>query len=86
MLGLNVLIGAGVPPDYAANMIGRELTALTGLDHTKTQAVLLPVIMKMPALVISIPIIIIEIIRHMVSFSVLVISLRYYRSLKVRAV
>jgi len=46
-LGLNGLISAGVPQDWSTHMIGHELTALTGLDHAKTLAVVLPVMMKM---------------------------------------
>ena len=41
-LGLNGLIGAGVPQDWATHMIGHELTALYGLDHAQTLAVILP--------------------------------------------
>jgi len=41
-LGLNGLISAGVPQDWATHMVGHELTALHGLDHGKTLAVLLP--------------------------------------------
>ena len=45
-LGLNGLISAGVPQDWATHMIGHELTALTGLDHAKTLAVVLPAMLK----------------------------------------
>ncbi len=38
-MALNGLIGAGVPQDWATHMLGHELTALTGLDHAKTLAV-----------------------------------------------
>lgn len=41
-LALNGLIGAGVPQDWATHMIGHELTALHGLDHAQTLAVILP--------------------------------------------
>ena len=41
-LGLNGLIGAGVPQDWAAHRIGYELTVLYGLDHAQTLAVLVP--------------------------------------------
>jgi NADP-dependent alcohol dehydrogenase len=41
-LGLNGLIGVGVPQDWATHMVGHELTALKGLDHAKTLAVVLP--------------------------------------------
>lgn len=39
-MALNGLICAGVPQDWATHMIGHELTALTGLDHAKTLAVM----------------------------------------------
>lgn len=45
-LGLNGLISAGVPQDWATHMIGHEITALRGLDHGKTLAVVLPAMMK----------------------------------------
>lgn len=41
-LALNGLIGAGVPQDWATHMIGHELTALHGLDHAQTLAIVLP--------------------------------------------
>jgi len=41
-LALNGLIGAGVPQDWATHMIGHELTALFGIDHARTLAVVLP--------------------------------------------
>jgi NADP-dependent alcohol dehydrogenase len=44
-LALNGLIGAGVPQDWATHMIGHELTALFGIDHAQTLAVVLPSIM-----------------------------------------
>ncbi|MGL6173384.1 MAG: iron-containing alcohol dehydrogenase [Cellulosilyticaceae bacterium] len=43
-MGLNGLIGAGVPQDWTAHMIGHEITALHGVDHGKTLAVLQPAI------------------------------------------
>ena len=46
-LGLNGLISAGVPQDWATHMIGHELTALKGLDHGQTLAVVLPAMLKM---------------------------------------
>lgn len=39
---LNGLIGAGVPQDWATHMLGHELTAMHGLDHAQTLAVILP--------------------------------------------
>lgn len=41
-MGLNGLIGAGVPQDWTTHMIGHELTALFGIDHAKTLACLQP--------------------------------------------
>lgn len=41
-LALNGLIGAGVPQDWATHMVGHELTALYGLDHAQTLAIILP--------------------------------------------
>ncbi len=41
-MGLNGLIGAGVPQDWATHMIGHEITALHGVDHGKTLAVIMP--------------------------------------------
>ncbi|WP_341528115.1 iron-containing alcohol dehydrogenase [Nostoc sp. UHCC 0302] len=41
-LALNGLIGAGVPHDWATHMIGHELTAIHGLDHAQTLAIVLP--------------------------------------------
>ncbi|MDD2846810.1 MAG: iron-containing alcohol dehydrogenase, partial [Rhodoferax sp.] len=41
-LALNGLIGAGVPQDWATHMLGHELTALHGIDHARTLAIVLP--------------------------------------------
>ena len=41
-LALNGLIGTGVPQDWATHMLGHELTALHGLDHAQTLAIVLP--------------------------------------------
>ncbi len=41
---LNGLIGAGVPQDWTTHMIGHELTAMFGIDHAKTLAVLQPAV------------------------------------------
>jgi NADP-dependent alcohol dehydrogenase len=41
-VALNGLIGAGVPNDWATHMLGHELTALHGLDHAQTLAIVLP--------------------------------------------
>ncbi|BDU71706.1 iron-containing alcohol dehydrogenase [Mesoterricola silvestris] len=45
-LALNGLIGAGVPQDWATHMIGHELTALHGLDHAQSLAVVLPAMLE----------------------------------------
>jgi len=44
-MALNGLIGAGVPGDWATHMIGHEITALHGLDHAQTLAIVLPSVM-----------------------------------------
>jgi NADP-dependent alcohol dehydrogenase len=41
-MALNGLIGAGVPQDWSTHMLGHEITALYGLDHAQTLAVVLP--------------------------------------------
>lgn len=41
-LALNGLIGAGVPQDWATHLVGHELTALHGIDHARTLAIVLP--------------------------------------------
>ncbi|MGE5385860.1 MAG: alcohol dehydrogenase [Betaproteobacteria bacterium] len=45
-LALNGLIGAGVPQDWATHLLGHELTALHGLDHAQTLAVVLPAMLQ----------------------------------------
>lgn len=45
-LGLNGLIGAGVPQDWSSHRLGYELTVLYGLDHAQTLAALVPVMLK----------------------------------------
>lgn len=41
-MALNGLIGVGVPQDWSTHMIGHELTALHGIDHAQTLAIVLP--------------------------------------------
>lgn len=41
-LALNGLIGAGVPQDWATHALGHEFTALHGIDHGRTLAIVLP--------------------------------------------
>jgi NADP-dependent alcohol dehydrogenase len=43
---LNGAIGMGVPQDWASHTIGHELTALHGIDHARTLAVVLPSLMN----------------------------------------
>ena len=45
-MALNGLIGTGVPQDWATHMIGHEITAMFGLDHGQTLAIILPSIMQ----------------------------------------
>lgn len=45
-LALNGLIGAGVPQDWATHMIGHEITALCGIDHGQTLAIVLPALLE----------------------------------------
>ena len=45
-LALNGLIGAGVPQDWTAHMIGHELTGLYNIDHARTLSITLPAVMK----------------------------------------
>ncbi|MBN2669168.1 MAG: iron-containing alcohol dehydrogenase [Bacteroidales bacterium] len=39
---LNGVVGAGVKQDWATHMIGHELTAMFGIDHARTLAIILP--------------------------------------------
>ena len=41
-MALNGLIQQGVPGDWAVHMMGHELTALFGIDHARTLAVIAP--------------------------------------------
>lgn len=43
---LNGTIGLGVPQDWATHMIGHELTALYGLDHAETLAIVMPAVLR----------------------------------------
>ena len=45
-LALNGLIGAGVPQDWSVHMIGHEITALFGIDHGQTLAIVLPALLE----------------------------------------
>lgn len=41
-MALNTLISKGVPTDWVTHMIGHELTALYGIDHARTLAIVFP--------------------------------------------
>ncbi|CAH0536746.1 iron-containing alcohol dehydrogenase [Vibrio marisflavi] len=43
---LNGLIGAGVQQDWATHMIGHELTALYGVDHARSLAIIQPSLLR----------------------------------------
>ncbi|GAA3918115.1 iron-containing alcohol dehydrogenase [Litoribacillus peritrichatus] len=43
---LNGLIGSGVPQDWATHMIGHELTALYGVDHGRSLAIIQPSLLR----------------------------------------
>lgn len=45
-MALNGLIGVGVPQDWATHALGHEITALHGLDHAQTLAIVLPSLMN----------------------------------------
>lgn len=44
---LNTFLCSGVVEDWSTHMIGHEITALFGLDHAVTLAIILPSVMKM---------------------------------------
>ncbi|MBY6196264.1 iron-containing alcohol dehydrogenase [Vibrio hangzhouensis] len=43
---LNGQIGAGMPQDWATHMIGHELTALWGVDHARSLAIIQPALLR----------------------------------------
>ena len=45
-IALNGIVGAGVPQDWATHMIGHEITALCGIDHAQTLAIILPALLE----------------------------------------
>jgi NADP-dependent alcohol dehydrogenase len=45
-MALNGFISMGVPQDWATHMIGHELTALYGLDHAVTLAIVQPSLLR----------------------------------------
>jgi NADP-dependent alcohol dehydrogenase len=44
-MALNGIIAVGAPQDWATHMIGHELTAMFGIDHGQTLAIVLPAIL-----------------------------------------
>ena len=46
-MALNGLIAAGVPQDWATHLTGHELTALHGIDHAQTLAIVLPPMLRL---------------------------------------
>lgn len=45
-MALNGIIAVGVPQDWATHMIGHELTALFGIDHGQTLAIVYPALIE----------------------------------------
>ncbi len=45
-IGLNGILGCGVEQDWSTHMIGHELTAIYGLDHARTLAVVMPALWR----------------------------------------
>jgi NADP-dependent alcohol dehydrogenase len=45
-MALNLLTCCGVPQDWTTHQIGHEITALHGLDHAQTLAIVLPAVMQ----------------------------------------
>ena len=43
---LNGLIGVGVPQDWSTHMIGHEMTAMFGISHGRTLAIILPSLLR----------------------------------------
>lgn len=43
---LNGMLGSGVPQDWATHMIGHELTALYGVDHARSLAIVQPWLLR----------------------------------------
>jgi NADP-dependent alcohol dehydrogenase len=44
-IALNGFLGCGVPQDWSTHMISHELTALYGIDHARTLAIIFPSVM-----------------------------------------
>lgn len=45
-MALNGVVGAGVPQDWTTHMIGHELTAMFGIDHGQTLAIVYPAVLE----------------------------------------
>ncbi len=45
-MALNGILTAGVPEDWATHLIGHEITALHGVDHAQTLAIVLPGVLR----------------------------------------
>lgn len=45
-VALSGMVGAGVPQDWASHVIGHEITALYGIDHAQTLAIVLPPLLE----------------------------------------
>ncbi|MGC7560600.1 iron-containing alcohol dehydrogenase [Pasteurella sp. PK-2025] len=45
-MALNDILAVGVPEDWSSHAIGHELTALYGLDHAQTLAIIVPSLMQ----------------------------------------
>lgn len=45
-MALNEILGVGVVQDWASHAIGHELTALYGLDHAQTLAIIVPALIQ----------------------------------------
>jgi Uncharacterized oxidoreductases, Fe-dependent alcohol dehydrogenase family len=45
-MALNGLLGTGVPQDWATHMIGHEITAMFGIDHGQTLAIIYPSVIE----------------------------------------
>jgi NADP-dependent alcohol dehydrogenase len=45
-MALNGIIGTGVPQDWTTHMIGHELTAMFGIDHGQTLAIIYPAVLE----------------------------------------
>lgn len=51
-MAMNGLIGSGVPQDWSTHMVGHGITALYGLDHGQTLAIVLPAMLEVQKMAI----------------------------------